>query len=669
MKAVLETPFSRSGRGVALMRALLLSMAFLAPALAQGFPDVPQGHWAAEAVRYLAERGYLAGYPDGTFDGDRPLTRYEMALILYRTLSLKPELVLDEEFATALRPLLKELLAEMRQVEEAEGKEKGKEEGAPPAPALGDLGKRLDELEAKVSELFSQGKGNGESLAELLVQIAVLKDRLELLEGGQLPQGLAARVEAALRQVYEERVVALEKRMAALEERLAATSRRVEELGQEQRAGFEALKKEVSALKEDQERAVRKVEEALPETHLSSETAYVVGADPRASRAQPGLYTLAGTLTYYPAQRVGYELLTGRTPGELLVGLGALYGTEKQGGSLRGLFSLGGSFGLAAALWQRGEGFTADLDLSLRNYLMPLVVFPEYTGLRVQASGEAAGFRFGLEGHALLTAEGSRLPFLLTSASDPCAKAAYGIGVRAGIPFANFVLSVAGGYAKEEGVAATCTLPPFQALTYEAAVEHDPTSSKAIVPNLGLRLYYGGHASKLGQDFGLSHFGAKASYALDLPVLDLALGGFYTRFLPSGNHAGLPSDLGVGVYPNGEGSLFGGDLFLRTKPLAGVRLGVGAEYRTGNSGSLRGSAYVVRPGLFLEGEGYSASLSYAYGQGVNWNFGAANSLQAVGPSALSRIEGQGTAGGWKFGFYYDLKGGYGRATLAYRMAW
>lgn len=50
------------------------------------FPDVPQNHWAYEAVRELAERGYAVGYPDGTFRGDRTLTRYEFAEIIHRAL-------------------------------------------------------------------------------------------------------------------------------------------------------------------------------------------------------------------------------------------------------------------------------------------------------------------------------------------------------------------------------------------------------------------------------------------------------------------------------------------------------------------------------------------------------------------------------------------------------
>lgn len=50
------------------------------------FPDVPENHWAYEYVKSLADRGLIEGYPDGHFKGDRPMTRYEFATIIYRAL-------------------------------------------------------------------------------------------------------------------------------------------------------------------------------------------------------------------------------------------------------------------------------------------------------------------------------------------------------------------------------------------------------------------------------------------------------------------------------------------------------------------------------------------------------------------------------------------------------
>ena len=56
------------------------------PAGAQttGFKDVPPDHWAAEAVQEVVAKGIMKGFPDGTFRGDQPVTRYELAVTLAR---------------------------------------------------------------------------------------------------------------------------------------------------------------------------------------------------------------------------------------------------------------------------------------------------------------------------------------------------------------------------------------------------------------------------------------------------------------------------------------------------------------------------------------------------------------------------------------------------------
>ncbi len=51
------------------------------------FSDVPASHWAYQAIQSLAADGLVEGYPDGKFKGDRPLTRYEMAVIVARVIA------------------------------------------------------------------------------------------------------------------------------------------------------------------------------------------------------------------------------------------------------------------------------------------------------------------------------------------------------------------------------------------------------------------------------------------------------------------------------------------------------------------------------------------------------------------------------------------------------
>ena len=66
------------------------------------FPDVPSNHWAYEAVSDLSRRGLVEGYPDGTFGGDRMLTRYEFAQIVYR--AIQNGVQVNEQLVTEFSP-------------------------------------------------------------------------------------------------------------------------------------------------------------------------------------------------------------------------------------------------------------------------------------------------------------------------------------------------------------------------------------------------------------------------------------------------------------------------------------------------------------------------------------------------------------------------------------
>lgn len=61
-------------------------LAIVDPSLTKEFPDVPANHWAYEAVSKLAGNDIVEGYPDGDFHGDRTMTRYEMAQVIYKAL-------------------------------------------------------------------------------------------------------------------------------------------------------------------------------------------------------------------------------------------------------------------------------------------------------------------------------------------------------------------------------------------------------------------------------------------------------------------------------------------------------------------------------------------------------------------------------------------------------
>lgn len=83
------------------------------------FSDVPSGHWAEEAVNKLAAEGVILGFPDGTFRGNEYVTRYQLALVVYRVLErVQAEIAagkggVDQETVTALRNAVQELASEL----------------------------------------------------------------------------------------------------------------------------------------------------------------------------------------------------------------------------------------------------------------------------------------------------------------------------------------------------------------------------------------------------------------------------------------------------------------------------------------------------------------------------------------------------------------------------
>lgn len=97
------------------------------------FPDVPDNHWAKDAVAALAAKGLVEGYPDGTFKGDRSASRWETAMIVARLLAKMEQA--HATFAT------KAELDELRKLTEALREE------------LGALGVRVDNLEEEVGQI------------------------------------------------------------------------------------------------------------------------------------------------------------------------------------------------------------------------------------------------------------------------------------------------------------------------------------------------------------------------------------------------------------------------------------------------------------------------------------------------------------------------------------
>ena len=77
--------------------------------LSKEFPDVPANHWAYDAVTKLAGNDVVAGYPDGEFHGDRTMTRYEMAEIIYKAMNRGVQV--DQKLVNEFKPEMEQVAA------------------------------------------------------------------------------------------------------------------------------------------------------------------------------------------------------------------------------------------------------------------------------------------------------------------------------------------------------------------------------------------------------------------------------------------------------------------------------------------------------------------------------------------------------------------------------
>ncbi len=102
----------------ALAWTLLIGAGAASAAERSPFSDIPPGHWAYDAVKMLAEKGILGGYPDGTFRGRNLVTRYALALTLARAiqsgaLSGEKMASMSDEDLKRLKKLLREFSDEL----------------------------------------------------------------------------------------------------------------------------------------------------------------------------------------------------------------------------------------------------------------------------------------------------------------------------------------------------------------------------------------------------------------------------------------------------------------------------------------------------------------------------------------------------------------------------
>lgn len=104
-------------------KTLILTVFSLVFAVSYAFSvtlvDVPSGHWAEDAVQKLVDSGLVEGYPDGTYKGDRPMTRYEYAMVVSRMMDkMDAELCAKDDPDCAGGGITEEQLNELKDIVE-----------------------------------------------------------------------------------------------------------------------------------------------------------------------------------------------------------------------------------------------------------------------------------------------------------------------------------------------------------------------------------------------------------------------------------------------------------------------------------------------------------------------------------------------------------------------
>lgn len=378
----------KNARFTAVLAALSLALS-AAQGQATGYRDVPPGHWAAEAVEVLSKIGVITGFPDGTFRGNDPATRYQVALALHRLY-----LAMASGMAQATSPDLAEAL-------------QGAARAGQAADLLGQvLPPEVQNLALRMIELSNQIAALQEGLARTMGAVEDLntfREALIALEGSQ-----------------NEELLELRQQLELLKRLLAETVSREDYLKTAQRLADAAaeIAQEVTRLREAQRETEKRVQAleafAKPrENDLSLEGFYARGQLSASPLPGPSREPLEGGLV---GLRVSWKGTSLKQEAGLLEGI-PLFRIEREqnGESMSAAVTPGGgslayrsesvqaqAWTVGQALGLKAQGSTGGLTLSLEAYredpaaqealyqALGLEV-PQSTGAKIQADFNGAG--------------------------------------------------------------------------------------------------------------------------------------------------------------------------------------------------------------------------------------------------------------------------------------
>lgn len=223
---------------IALLVVLAVMVAFAAPLMAGQFSDLPENHWAYEAVEKLVAAGIMTGYTDGTFQGKNTLNRFEIAVMLAKLLDqVAAERAILEEKVDALEngltagqaedtiAIFKSLAAKNEEAEETPAPAPAPAPEPTPAPAP------EEEQEPIVIEAENLSQAQAEEVATI-VEALVMEFKYELQAMGANIEALDGRIATAEGKIadLEGKVVATDGKIVATDGKIAATDSAVKAL-------------------------------------------------------------------------------------------------------------------------------------------------------------------------------------------------------------------------------------------------------------------------------------------------------------------------------------------------------------------------------------------------------------------------------------------------------
>lgn len=191
-------------------RAALLLTLLLIPAAAHAqttpaaptnitLTDVPAGHWSREAIMVLINKGLLLGYPDGTFKGDQPISRYEVAVILNRLIQsgLLTKTNFDATELQAISGALQETVDEIAKLQGQVGTLQANQ--ASQDAQIQSNAAKIEDVQAKVDDLSKTVR----ALPNANTTDPAVLERLQALEDAARANAAAVNLVASSGQVTE----------------------------------------------------------------------------------------------------------------------------------------------------------------------------------------------------------------------------------------------------------------------------------------------------------------------------------------------------------------------------------------------------------------------------------------------------------------------------------